>query len=183
LGQGVEVEEAVTSPGKLLSCSEIRKMKDEETGLLLASKLEIVTIGFDGDGDPINSLVAFPSETIRSVAPKAKLTGNNKIVSDALMRALNKVGAIPTPGPDVPDHTPTISIDIWRSCACDKLPQEEIKRKNEAFNRSATWLMNNGYVGKWRDSVWSMSEPRYAGRTGRTGSHRDLTRPTLIGAE
>jgi hypothetical protein len=54
---GVEVELAVSSPDKLLSTIKVKKMKDEEVGLTLHSKLEKVCIGEDEDGLPITSLV------------------------------------------------------------------------------------------------------------------------------
>jgi hypothetical protein len=43
---------------------EIKKMKDEETGLILHSKLERITVGFDADGNPVMSLVAVEAQEV-----------------------------------------------------------------------------------------------------------------------
>ena len=92
----------------------------------------------------------------KSAKTKPKPTGNNRIAFDALTKALLKDGKVPSTSNDIPDDTPCVNIDLWRSCACERLPQEEVKRKNEAFNRAVIWLLNNNHAGKWGDLVWSM---------------------------
>jgi hypothetical protein len=82
-----EVEIAVTSPGKLLSMMEIKKMKDEETGLILHSKLEKVTVGWDADGDPITSLVATEAEAPVAEGVAVKLTKNQQTMFSILHAA------------------------------------------------------------------------------------------------
>jgi hypothetical protein len=157
---GVEVEEAVTSPGKLLSCSEIRKQKDGETGLMLASRLESVVIGIDADGDPITSLVAYPADDILKharAAKRPKLGANCKIVYEALTKALLKDGKLPPTSNDIPDDTPCVSAALWERCSFQMLPQSDEKRKREAFNRGCAWLICNGYAGKWGDQAWAIT--------------------------
>jgi hypothetical protein len=88
LPAGVDVELAATSEEKLLSQIEVKKMKDEETGLILASRLEKVHLGFDADGDPITSLVVIPAEA--QAAPKEgriQLTKNQQTVFAILQTA------------------------------------------------------------------------------------------------
>ena len=85
---GAEVEIAVTSPGKLLSTIEVKKMKDEETGLILHSALEKVTLERDTDGDPITSLVAVEAPAPSTEAgTTVKLTPNQQTMFSILHSA------------------------------------------------------------------------------------------------
>jgi hypothetical protein len=88
LPAGVDVELAATSADKLASEIEVKKMKDEETGLILASRLEKVHLGTDRDGDPITSLVVIPAEAqaVRTEA-RIQLTKNQQTVFAILLAA------------------------------------------------------------------------------------------------
>ena len=62
-------------------------MKDEETGLTIASRLEKVTIGFDVEGDPITSLVALESEPPAEMTKDAKMKPNEQTMFSILHAA------------------------------------------------------------------------------------------------
>jgi hypothetical protein len=87
LQAGVDVEIAATSPGKLLSEIEVRKMKDNETGLVLASRLEVVNLGVDSDGEPITSLVVYEATAPTKEGREVKLTANQQTMFSILHSA------------------------------------------------------------------------------------------------
>jgi hypothetical protein len=65
---GVDVEIGITRPADLHTQATIKKMKDEEVGEVIASKLEKVVVGYDEDDERITSLVVIAGEEVKAAS-------------------------------------------------------------------------------------------------------------------
>jgi hypothetical protein len=76
----------------------VEYMKDGPQGAELASRLEVVELGFDDDGDTITSCIVVPVEGAATPTRKAarpKLAKGAKIALRALHEAIGECGAVP----------------------------------------------------------------------------------------
>ena len=83
----------------------VELMQDGPQGAEFISRLEVVEVGTDDDGDPITSCVIVP---VDGLAPSLKdkavtLTKGAKIALDALHEAVGDYGAIPPASNHIPD--------------------------------------------------------------------------------
>src|ERR1019366_479415 len=96
----------------------VELMKDGSQGDELASRLEVVEIGKDDDGDKITSCVIEPMEGLAfSGDARSKLTKGAKIALDALHDAVGECGAIPPASNHIPGGVKCATIDHWREYA------------------------------------------------------------------
>jgi hypothetical protein len=94
-------------------------------------------------------------------------------VLEALAAAIVDHGEPAPAACDVPPMVRVASVARWRDAADRYLPQQEPKRKGEAFNRAIASLVGSGRVRHVAGFAW-MGD----GRTGRTGSHEASVRPS-----
>ena len=99
------------------------------------------------------------TETKKAETKERGPSGNNKILLNALTKALLKDGKIPSTCNDFPDHTPCVNERLWETRAFEMLTGEP-RVRNQAIKRSMTWLMANAYVGKWGDLVWTIDRKK-----------------------
>jgi AAA domain-containing protein len=85
--------------------AELELAKDGETGLTFLSRLKVVEIGFDQDGDPITSCIIEPVEASEAVTAGARKAWSKSLVifKRALDSALCDAGKLTRPRGDMPE--------------------------------------------------------------------------------
>jgi AAA domain len=120
-------------------------MKDDAGGEKIASRLEVVEIGFDEDGEPITSCVVVPADpakasgTSRGPGPSAR----QRRALELLEAEIKLHGQDMEPGNHVPPFTRAVSRDIWRE-ACYRglgVASNKTDAKRQAFNRAVEDLI------------------------------------------
>jgi len=134
-------------------------MKDGPEGDEIVSRLKVVDLGADEDGDAITSCViepvdaaeAGPAARKHDAAPK--LTAAEKIVFAAL-RAVHAdhakalEGGIYSPPPSV------VPIKLWRERALMKLGRDNADSGKKAFQRAKDGLLAKNAINIWDEFVW-----------------------------
>jgi AAA domain len=131
----------------------VEHMKEGATGETIVSRLEIVEVGIDEDGDRITSCVVVPAETCGKAAVQVK--GAAKVALGALCEAILDHGEIVEDGP-IPPNTRTISVVRWREY-CDAktiADTDDPDSKRKAFVRASKKLQELQIIGVWKDRVW-----------------------------
>ncbi|MGV8892350.1 MAG: AAA family ATPase [Burkholderiaceae bacterium] len=130
----------------------VAKSKDDETGTVHAFKLEIVTVGFDDEGEEITSCVAVLDDSVGDIkGVKLPQGGNQKIALDTLGEPLrnskdfNKDGA--------PQGHPCIRLDDAVGLVAERLVCEA-KRRTERATQALTALVGRGVYGLKGDWLW-----------------------------
>jgi hypothetical protein len=137
-------------------------MKDGPEGAMITSRLEVVKVGIDEDGEPITSCVVVPAdEILQTDAPRrakktARLPKGAQIALRALCEAVEELGTVPPPANHIPTGIRTVSIDHWRKYAYARgiSTSDEDRAKQQAFKRASEYLIGAGRVGMWDNSVW-----------------------------
>jgi AAA domain len=99
--------------------AELELSKDGEIGLSFASRLRVVDIGIDEDGDPITSCVveAVESPVASEAGKRAKKQPKpHQAMLRALRRAIEEVGVQVTSN-TIPRSVRVVSVDTWRRYA------------------------------------------------------------------
>ncbi|WP_313034702.1 AAA family ATPase [Massilia alkalitolerans] len=130
----------------------VAKSKDDETGSVHAFKLEVLTVGYDEDGEEITSCVAIADDSTREIkSVRLPQGGNQKIALDALGEPLrtskefNKDGA--------PNGRPCIRLDAAVRHVAERLACEP-KRRTERATQALTALVGRGVFGLKGDWLW-----------------------------
>jgi hypothetical protein len=96
----------------------VELMKDGPQGEEFASRLEVVEIGLDDDGDRITSCVIVPVEGLEPQEEKPKkLPAAAAKALKALHEIIDDAGIIPPHGSYIPPATKTVTIEQWRDHA------------------------------------------------------------------
>jgi len=133
--------------------------KDGSQGDEFASRLEIVEIGLDDDGDTITSCVIEPIEDAAPAGKAAKgqkLAKAAQIALRALQEAIDGCGAVPPTSNYVPKGVKTVKVKTWRDYAYRMgiSTSDEDDAKQKAFKRNSMDLIADNYVGIWEEDVW-----------------------------
>jgi AAA domain len=93
----------------------VELMKDGSRGDEFASKLEVIEIGLDDDGDKITSCVIVPVDGLQPSRsePRPKLTKGAKIALDALHDAIGERGEVPPVSNHIPGGMKCATIEQW----------------------------------------------------------------------
>jgi hypothetical protein len=138
--------------------------KDGATGLEIVSKLRVVEVGLDDDGDMMTSCVIEPvGEPIRREAadPKPKgLTNAAKNGLRALRMAVDELGEIPPASDHIPQKVRAVTTSQWRDYAfrLGISSSEKAHAKSTAFNRALDKLLAAGKIAIWEPYVWPVYE-------------------------
>jgi hypothetical protein len=129
--------------------------KDGPQGDTVASRLDVVEVGLDDDGDPITSCVVVPVEAGDTLKPQPKVTGATRIALDALYEAIAEIGEV-SESSHVPRNTRTIPVVRWTTYFEAKMIDDRTKpdSKRRAFVRSCEKLQALKIIGVWNDHVW-----------------------------
>jgi hypothetical protein len=135
-------------------------MKDGPQGDEFASKLEVVEVGIDDDGDKITSCVIMPVEGLEASRKDkaARLTKGAKIALAALQEAIGECGAIPPASNHIPAGVKCITQDQWRDYAYRQgiSGSDEPRASQLAFRRAHETLVAAKKVTVWEPFVWNV---------------------------
>ena len=129
----------------------ITKSKDDETGIVHAFKLEVVTVGHDEESESITSCVAVADESYETVK-RVKLPqgGNQRLILDAL-RPLFLRGQTGIPG--APLTRPCVKLEAAVSTGAASLTCSTDKRTSRS-REAITGLVARGVMGCNEGWVW-----------------------------
>jgi len=156
LAGAVEAQIAVKKDSSGLITAEVEYAKDGPSGVTINSRLEVLVVGTDDDGQPITSCVVRPADDekpARTRPPDPK--GRNGIALTALQRAVGELGKHPPL--DLPDHVRAVSVETWRTYFYDSCPWEPGTTqdgKRKAFKRAVDDLVARKRVACRSDSCW-----------------------------
>ena len=137
----------------------VELMKDGPQGEEFASRLEVVEIGLDDDGDKITSCVIVPVEGLAPQKEKPKkLPAAAAKALKALHEIIDDAGIIPLYDPYIPPETKTATIDQWRDHAFRRgiSGSGEMKSKQQAFRRAFDQLAENHRIAVSEPYVWPL---------------------------
>jgi hypothetical protein len=136
----------------------IELMKDGTQGDEFASRLEVIEVGLDDDGDKITSCVIVPVE---GLAPSrkdkaAKLTKGAKIALDAFHEAVGDCGKVPPASNHIPGGVKCATIDQWRDYALRRgiSTSDKESGRRMAFVRATESLVAARRVAIWEGYAW-----------------------------
>jgi hypothetical protein len=133
-------------------------MKDGPASDEIVSRLEVVEVGTDTDGDKITSCVIVPVE---SAAPSRnaagpKLTKGAKIALEALHEAIGEVGDVPAASNHILVGVKCVTLAQWRDYAYRRgiSASEKPDATRIAFGRAAECLTAGQHIAIWDQFVW-----------------------------
>jgi hypothetical protein len=139
--------------------AELELAKDGEVGLQFFSRLKVVEIGRDQDGDVIKSCVieAVDAHATASKRSKpAKLPKSALNALRALKAALAECGELPPAGDHIPVSVRVVTVEAWRERAYQMgiSASEEPRAKQKAFKAGSETLIAASVAAIWEPYVW-----------------------------
>lgn len=135
----------------------VEYMKDGAEGESWASRLEVVEVGEDEDGDTVTSCVVVPVDAGAGDPKKQKqAAGAARVALDLLTRAICDAGEIPPTCNHIPGQMRCVRETLWKRYCDQGMVTESDKPDTQlkAFNRAVTRLQSLGLIGKWNEWVW-----------------------------
>jgi AAA domain len=135
----------------------IEVMKDGAQGDEFASKLEVIEVGVDDDGDAITSCVIAPVDGSAPRNDKSpKLTASAAKAFRALYEIIDDAGIVPPAEPYIPMATKAVTVDQWRDHAIKRGISGSADRKSQqqAFRRAFDELASGKRVGVSEPWAW-----------------------------
>jgi hypothetical protein len=134
----------------------VEHMKDGPEGEAVASRLEVVEVGIDDDGEPITSCIIVEADADATTRRKP-VCGQARIALDLLNRAVIDAGEIPPASNHIPGDIRVVPMSLWRSYCfqggiCKEDRNQDARKK--AFKRAADKLQGIGRIGVWDEWVW-----------------------------
>ena len=135
----VEAQIAIKKSDDGLVTATLERAKDLEEGGEIFSRLELVEVGVDPDGDPITSLIVVPAEESAAQKTAKDLSPANRRALDALFEALLDFGTVPPANSYIPAHTRTTTLVRWEAICEAKMiaDSEKPDSKRKAFVRAS----------------------------------------------
>ena len=141
-------------------CTEVEEMRDGPVGASTASRLDVIEVGRDDNGDLITSCVILADEestTRQAVKPKGRrLTPSQTMALRFLGEAVNAAGTAPAPGSKAPTHSRVTTPDLWRryylAGTVSDNPKADTRRAS--LRRARIDLQALGVIGIWNEEVW-----------------------------
>ena len=139
----------------------IEAAKDGPAGEEITSRLQVVDVGTDEDGETISSCVIEPVEAQARPAqgPKPKApTKSGKTALDAIRMAIAEVGIVPPAAEHIPPSVKCVTIEQWRTYAYQKgiSASGEPRAKQQAFKRASAELIGDRHVVVWEPYAWTL---------------------------
>jgi hypothetical protein len=137
----------------------VELMKDGPQGEEFASRLEVVEIGIDDDGDKITSCVVAPVEGLAPQKEKPKkLPAAAAKALKALHEIIDDAGTIPPHDSYIPPQIKTVTVDQWRAHAYKRglCSSGEPDTKKHAFRRAFDSLIENHRIAVSEPYVWPL---------------------------
>jgi hypothetical protein len=137
----------------------VELMKDGPQGDEFTSRLEMIEIGIDDDGDKITSCVIIPVDGLAPQKEKPKkLPAAAANALKALHEIIDDAGTVPLHDPYIPPETKTVTIEQWRDHAFRRgiSGSGEMKSKQQAFRRAFDQLAENHRIAVSEPYVWPL---------------------------
>src|SRR3984893_7663725 len=134
-------------------------MKDGPQGDEFASRLEVVEIGTDDDGDKITSCVIVPVEGLEPQKEKPKkLPAATAKALKALHEIIDEAGIIPPHDSYIPPATRAVTVEEWRGHAYKRglCSSGESDAKKHVFRRAFDCLVENHRIAVSEPYVWPL---------------------------
>jgi hypothetical protein len=133
---------------------EVEFAKDGPEGAKVVSRLEVVEVGTDEDGEIIDTCIIMPVDTDAS-STSPYVPAGAKTALELLRQALADAGQDGTSS-RVPPHTKVVPIRLWRDyCYRGTVTDsDDPEAKRKAFNRASKKLQEINAIGVWNDHVW-----------------------------
>jgi hypothetical protein len=133
-------------------------MKDGEAGAELSSRLRVVDLDLDEDGEPVTSCVIEPAaSTVAAQGSPKKVNAAAKQAHTLLLEAV-AAGGSPAPASEhIPAGRKGVTKTVWRGY-CEKggiINPEGSPR--EQLRRFVVTLKDAGMIGVWDDFIWPIS--------------------------
>jgi hypothetical protein len=127
--------------------------KDGPQGDTVVSRLEVVEVGLDDDGEPITSCVVVPAEAIAS---HTKAKGAKAAALGILRKAIDEAGSTAPASNHIPPNARTIPVETWRLYVYQGTitASDKPDSKRKAFVRAVKDLQAAGLIGIWGDHAW-----------------------------
>jgi hypothetical protein len=137
---------------------EVEWMKDGPEGDVVSSRLKVVNVGKDVDGDELTSCVIEPVENavVSNKDRKKKRMPNAAMIAlDALMDAISELGEPAPASNHIPANVRVVSLRHWRDFSYRRgISDGEVRAKQQAFKRAKEYLIAAKQVSMWDDHVW-----------------------------
>lgn len=137
---------------------DVLHIKNGLPGLHLEFEYELHEFGQEGDRAstliPVRKMDAPDRRAANAAKSSRKLGPNEKVLLDALAAA---IADRPDPTParaDIPSHVTGVMTSRWQEYSFRYLPQAELKRKVEAFNRASARLVADRHVRHVEGFAW-----------------------------
>jgi hypothetical protein len=146
----------------------VEHMKDGEASAPMGSKLEVIKLGLDDDGDEMSSCIIVPAEVVdKKKVKKAELPGTAKLALDWLQKLIAKKGDVPPANEHIPPDTKVCSVVEWREHFYNAYTGESDKpdTKRKAFDRATLKLQEFKLVGIWSGKAWLVATGRTSGQS------------------
>lgn len=155
----LDTQIAVKRMGDGLIATEVEKMKDGPEGATTTSRLRVVEVGTDADGDAITSCVVEPADDESPTSAPPSLTARQKRAMDVLHNVLADQGK---PAPDATHYPPgatVASVEAWRQqlFAAGVLDNEAANPRQD-FKRLREGLEDRGTIRQWNGLLWKVSD-------------------------
>lgn len=139
-----------------LVVSVVEWLKDGQEGAQTTSRLEVVEVGIDEDGEPVTSCVITASDEAPVAKGKRspKLAPSIQVALDAVRAAIADAGTEPPTSNHVPTSVKVVPIELWRKYAYQRGIAESPEARQKAFKRAVDTLSAKGLVGTFDGSVW-----------------------------
>ena len=134
----------------------VEYMKDGAEGDEIGSRLEVVEVGIDEDGDTITSCVLVPTDPVTTRKTAKGMRGAPLIALEQLRRAINHEGEAAPTSNHIDRTKRVVRLTLWRRY-CDEATIAETDKpdsKLKAFSRACTKLQSLGLVGVWGEWAW-----------------------------
>jgi hypothetical protein len=131
--------------------------KDFAEGTEVVSRLEVVELGTDRDGDPITSMIVVPAEGSSPSARKAgKLSVRQRRAKDALAEAVLAHGVDLPSSYRLPSSLKGITSDQWREELYRRkvIDEQTTKNPRARFGEVRDQLADKRLIGVRDDWVW-----------------------------
>jgi len=138
--------------------AEVEFAKDMPEGAVISSRLEVIELGADQDGDQMTSRVVVPAPSAENPEPKTKANPTISKAAKIALRALNE--ALADDGKIIissyaPDNTKAVSEEMWRKYAYKRgISVGADRAKQKAFKAATQSLLTSAVVATWDDQYW-----------------------------
>jgi len=138
--------------------AEVEFAKDMPEGAVISSRLEVIELGADQDGDQMTSRVVVPASSAENPEPKTKAKPTISKAAKIALRALNE--ALADDGKIIissyaPDNTKAVSEEMWRKYAYKRgISVGADRAKQKAFKAATQSLLTSAVVATWDDQYW-----------------------------